>query len=84
MTVTTNTSIPAAVFTDETLSKAAGLAADFYRPVWIGQSGEESSGESVARHLEATVALLDITALLRAGARFARTHGPRPTAGQAA
>ncbi|PAU46939.1 hypothetical protein CK936_21540 [Streptomyces albireticuli] len=47
------------VFTDETLRTAAGLAADSYRPVWTGPSGEESSGESVARHLEATAALLD-------------------------
>lgn len=48
-----------AVFTDETLRKTADLATDFYRPVWTGPSGEESSGEAVARHLEATVALLD-------------------------
>ncbi|MEU9485905.1 hypothetical protein AB0D83_19955 [Streptomyces decoyicus] len=49
----------AVVFTDETLRKAADLAADAYRPVWTGPSGEESSGELVARHLEATIALLD-------------------------
>lgn len=53
------TTAPAAVFTDETLCKAAELAADPYRPVWTGPSGEESSGEAVARHLEATIALLD-------------------------
>ncbi|MFD3542281.1 hypothetical protein ACFWUQ_22715 [Streptomyces sp. NPDC058662] len=60
MTKTTNApSAAAAVFTDETLRKAAELAADGYRPVWIGPSGEESSGEAVARHMEATIALLD-------------------------
>ncbi|MFJ8769891.1 DUF6197 family protein [Streptomyces clavifer] len=48
-----------AVFSDEALTKAAELAADSYRPVWVGPSGEESSGESVALHLEATIALLD-------------------------
>ncbi|WP_060887493.1 DUF6197 family protein [Streptomyces caniscabiei] len=50
---------PAAVFTDDTLSTSAELAADAYQPVWTGPSGEESSGEAVARHLEATIALLD-------------------------
>ncbi|WP_432038681.1 hypothetical protein [Streptomyces cucumeris] len=49
----------AAVFSDVTLRKAADLAAAAYRPVWTGPSGEESSGESVAHHLEATIALLD-------------------------
>ncbi|TBO60231.1 hypothetical protein EYS09_07960 [Streptomyces kasugaensis] len=49
----------AVVFTDETLRKAADRAAAAYRPVWIGRSGEQSSGEAVARHLEATLALLD-------------------------
>ncbi|MFF8431103.1 hypothetical protein ACF07Y_39405 [Streptomyces sp. NPDC016566] len=49
----------AAMFTDETLRKAADLADDAYRPIWTGPSGEESSGEAVARHLEATIALLD-------------------------
>jgi hypothetical protein len=47
------------VFTDETLRKAATLAGERYRPVWTGASGEESSGEAVARHLEATAELLD-------------------------
>lgn len=47
------------VFTDATQRKAADLAADAYRPVWTGPSGEQSSGEAVARHLEATIALLD-------------------------
>ncbi|WP_434600211.1 DUF6197 family protein [Streptomyces sp. A5-4] len=61
---TTPTTIQAAptaavTFTDETLHKAAGLAADSYRPLWTGPSGEESSGEAVARHLDATRALLD-------------------------
>ncbi|WP_329182177.1 hypothetical protein OG754_40325 (plasmid) [Streptomyces decoyicus] len=57
---------PAVVFTDETLHKAAGLAADAYRPVWTGPSGEESSGELVARHLEAAIALLDKDGWIRA------------------
>lgn len=48
-----------AVFTDATLDTAAALAADAYRPVWTGPSGEESSSETVARHLEATIALLN-------------------------
>ncbi|MGW7620771.1 DUF6197 family protein [Streptomyces antimycoticus] len=59
---TTAPAVPTAaavVFTDETLRKAADLAADYYRPVWTGLSGEESSGEAVARHLEATITLLD-------------------------
>ncbi|MFE6713986.1 hypothetical protein [Streptomyces sp. NPDC057695] len=49
----------AAVFTDEVLARAAELARDFYQPVWTGASGEESTGESVARHLEAAAALLE-------------------------
>ncbi|MFE9481208.1 hypothetical protein ACFYNM_21705 [Streptomyces spororaveus] len=58
MPKTTNTPT-AAVFTNPTLSKADELAADSYRRLWTGPSGEESSGEAVARHLEATSALLD-------------------------
>jgi hypothetical protein len=54
------------VFTDETLRKAAALAGERYRPVWTGASGEESSGEAVARHLEATSALLDKDGWIRA------------------
>jgi hypothetical protein len=45
-------------FTDDTLTAAAHLAANTYRPVWTGPSGETSTGEAVARHLEATIALL--------------------------
>ncbi|MFI5808409.1 hypothetical protein [Streptomyces sp. NPDC051561] len=55
-----------AVFSDETLTRAAELAADAYRPLWVGPSGEESSGELVARHLEATSALLDKDGWVRA------------------
>ncbi|MFF8717511.1 hypothetical protein ACF07T_39865 [Streptomyces sp. NPDC015184] len=47
------------VFTDGTLSTAADLATDAYRPLWTGPSGEESTGEAVARHLDAARALLD-------------------------
>ncbi|WP_371611855.1 DUF6197 family protein [Streptomyces clavifer] len=53
-----STETTAAVFTAETLRTAAGLTADAYRPVWTGPSGEESTGEAVARHLDATIALL--------------------------
>ncbi|MFZ3491688.1 DUF6197 family protein [Streptomyces sp. 5.8] len=60
MPTTTNApTTAAAVFTDPTLSRADELAADSYRPLWTGPSGEESSGEAVARHLEATIGLLD-------------------------
>ncbi|MFJ2060302.1 hypothetical protein ACIOMM_30795 [Streptomyces sp. NPDC087908] len=55
----TTTTITAAVFTDEVLARAAELARDSYRPVWTGASGEESTGEAVARHLEAASALLE-------------------------
>ncbi|MGY4983930.1 DUF6197 family protein [Streptomyces sp. 900105755] len=50
---------PPAVFTDETLSRAAEQASAGYRPVWTGPSGEEISGDAVARHLEAAITLLD-------------------------
>jgi len=56
---TASTSTSTVVFTDATLAKAAELAADSYLPVWTGPSGEESTGESVARHLEATSVLLE-------------------------
>ncbi|MDT0493656.1 hypothetical protein RM717_24455 [Streptomyces griseus] len=56
---TTATAVPATLITDATLSKAQEIAARSYGPVWTGPSGEESSGEAVARHLEATIALLD-------------------------
>ncbi|MFF8513230.1 hypothetical protein ACF064_34760 [Streptomyces sp. NPDC015492] len=55
----TTTTITAAVFTDEVLARAAELARDSYRPVWTGGSGEESTGEAVARHLEAASILLE-------------------------
>lgn len=48
-----------AVFALTTLQKAQELVVESYLPVWTGPSGEESSGEAVARHLEATVTLLD-------------------------
>ncbi|MEU6102788.1 DUF6197 family protein [Streptomyces flaveolus] len=64
---TTNAPAPAAaLFSGETLRKAAELAADSYLPLWTGPSGEESSGEAVARHLEATIALLDKDGWIRA------------------
>ncbi|MDJ1645161.1 DUF6197 family protein [Streptomyces pakalii] len=53
------TTSPAATFTDAVLHKAQELLAQSYGSVWTGPSGEESSGEAVARHLEATAALLD-------------------------
>ncbi|WP_030220446.1 DUF6197 family protein [Streptomyces bikiniensis] len=54
----TTSTITATVFTDEVLARAAELARDSYQPVWTGASGEESTGKSVARHLEATASLL--------------------------
>ncbi|MEU1407845.1 hypothetical protein ABZ471_36910 [Streptomyces sp. NPDC005728] len=60
-----NTAPASAVFTVEALRKAAALAADTYRPLWTGLSGEESSGEAVARHLDATIILLDTDGWLR-------------------
>ncbi|MFJ5142742.1 hypothetical protein [Streptomyces sp. NPDC088707] len=53
---TTNTDV---AFTNRTLTQAAGLIKDSFRPVWTGPSGEESTGEAVALHMEATIALLD-------------------------
>ncbi|MFI9019442.1 hypothetical protein ACIGZI_36040 [Streptomyces griseus] len=50
---------PRVVFTEATLTAAQELLAESYGSVWTGPSGEESSGEAVARHLEATVVLLD-------------------------
>lgn len=50
---------PGVVFTEATLHEVQELLAQSFGSVWIGPSGEESSGEAVARHLEATVALLD-------------------------
>ncbi|MFJ6493500.1 hypothetical protein [Streptomyces californicus] len=47
------------VFTEATLTAAQELLTESYGSVWTGPSGEESSGEAVARHLEAAVALLD-------------------------
>lgn len=61
------------VFRDDVLAKAAVIAADAYRPVWVGPSGEESSGESVALHLEATVELLEMHG-------WSRTHAVDPAA----
>ncbi|MFH8342978.1 hypothetical protein [Streptomyces sp. AM6-12] len=55
----TNAAPSAATFTDATLLKAQEIAASSFQPLWIGPSGEESSGEAVARHLEATIALLE-------------------------
>ncbi|WP_031057258.1 DUF6197 family protein [Streptomyces sp. NRRL F-5702] len=54
-----NTTPAPVVFTEATLTAAQELLAESYGSVWIGPSGEESSGEAVARHLEAAVALLD-------------------------
>lgn len=64
--MTTTPASAALVFSDVTLSKAAELFADSYQSLWIGPSGEESTGEAVARHLEATIALLDKDGWIRA------------------
>ncbi|MFJ8763057.1 hypothetical protein [Streptomyces cyaneofuscatus] len=47
------------VVTAQMLETAAQLARDSYRPLWTGNSGEQSTGEAVARHLDATITLLD-------------------------
>ncbi|MFF3775754.1 hypothetical protein [Streptomyces sp. NPDC002232] len=65
------TTSTAAVFTNEILARAADLARDSYRPVWTGGSGEETTGESIARHLDAANILLATTG-------WARTY-PSPT-----
>ncbi|MFD8961755.1 hypothetical protein ACFXKH_38240 [Streptomyces caelestis] len=59
MPKTTNTPAAATVITEATLHAAQELLTQSYASVWTGPSGEESSGEAVARHLEATVTLLD-------------------------
>ncbi|WP_333732550.1 DUF6197 family protein [Streptomyces sp. IBSBF 3010] len=66
-TTPTSTLSNPVLFTEETLRRAADLATNSYsfRPVWAGGSGEESTGESVARHLEATAALLDTDGWVR-------------------
>ncbi|KPL26286.1 hypothetical protein JI76_38035 (plasmid) [Streptomyces anulatus] len=64
MPKTTNTPA-AAVFPQAALQKAQELVVESYLSVWTGPSGEESSGEAVARHLEATVALLDTDGWIR-------------------
>ncbi|MEU6503881.1 hypothetical protein ABZ895_30545 [Streptomyces californicus] len=56
---TPQTTASGVVFTEATLTAAQELLTESYGSVWIGPSGEESSGEAVARHLEAAVALLD-------------------------
>ncbi|MEU9413230.1 hypothetical protein AB0E08_47125 [Streptomyces sp. NPDC048281] len=77
--MTSTTTTPTAVFTDETLSRADKLAAEgFYQPVWLGPSGEESSGEAVARHLEATIALLDKDGWIRAYSTTGQPTSPIP------
>lgn len=47
------------VITPQMLEKAAQLARDSYTPLWTGNSGEQSTGEAVALHLDSTRALLD-------------------------
>jgi hypothetical protein len=61
-TPTVTTIAPATVvFSDEMLARAAEIEEKqpAYRSAWTGSSGEQSSGESVARHLEAARALLN-------------------------
>lgn len=62
---TTATPSPSVLITAAVMEQAATLAADLYRPLWIGSSGEESTGEAVARHLEAAADLLDETGWTR-------------------
>ncbi|MFI1910675.1 hypothetical protein ACH444_32940 [Streptomyces microflavus] len=51
--------VPGVVFSEVTLNTTQEILAQSIGSVWIGPSGEESTGEAVARHLEATVTLLD-------------------------
>ncbi|MFF4858614.1 hypothetical protein ACFY2N_27390 [Streptomyces rubiginosohelvolus] len=53
------------LITAAVMGEAATLAADLYRPLWTGSSGEQSTGETVARHLEAAADLLDETGWIR-------------------
>ncbi|MEW2068324.1 hypothetical protein [Streptomyces sp. NPDC007346] len=47
------------VITTQMLEQAAQLACTFHRPFWTGNSGEQSTGEAVARHLETASGLLN-------------------------
>ncbi|WP_030554211.1 DUF6197 family protein [Streptomyces exfoliatus] len=67
----TTSTITVTVFTDEVLARAAELARDSYLPGWTGASGEESTGESVARHLESAAVLLEADGWTRT-----YNHGP--------
>ncbi|MEU9678718.1 hypothetical protein AB0D92_35140 [Streptomyces parvus] len=72
-TATTSSSV---LITAEVMEQAAALAADLYRPLWTGSSGEQSTGETVARHLEAAADLLDETGWIRTWAVEAGHLGP--------
>lgn len=50
---------PSVVITDVMMATAASAATAVYRPLWNGNSGERSTGEAVARHLEAAAELVD-------------------------
>lgn len=74
----TGTTIPSSsvLITAEVLEQAAVLGADLYRPLWTGNSGEQSTGETVARHLEAAADLLDETGWVRTWTVEAGQLGP--------
>lgn len=59
MPQTLTTTASSVAITTQMLERASQLALDSYRPLWTGESGEQSTGEAVARHLDATIALLD-------------------------
>ncbi|MEU0002148.1 hypothetical protein ABZ069_35105 [Streptomyces microflavus] len=64
------------LITAAVLEQAAVLGADLYRPLWTGSSGEQSTGETVARHLEAAADLLDETGWIRTWTVEAGQLGP--------
>ncbi|MGW5800885.1 DUF6197 family protein [Streptomyces bacillaris] len=70
--------------TTETLEKAAQLARDLHSPLWISHSGEQSPGESVARHLDATGVLLDTVGWTRTWTKPSPGRLPLPDAGASA
>ncbi|MFF0509157.1 hypothetical protein ACFYUH_37005 [Streptomyces fimicarius] len=59
---TTSSSV---LITAGVMEQAATLMVGVNRPLWTGRSGERSTGETVARHLEAAVDLLDETGWIR-------------------
>ncbi|WP_098023705.1 hypothetical protein [Streptomyces sp. st115] len=70
---TTSSSV---LITAGVMEQAATLMVGCNRPLWTGLSGERSTGETVARHLEAAVDLLDETGWIRTWTVDAGQLGP--------